>query len=162
MIENKCVAEWATDFRMREYSRKQKSESLDSLRARPMTTTDQQAIRTQCASEWPDDMRMCDYCENQQLEALGNLRQPGRERAVSLRAAPGGRAMRASPASQCVAISPPSTRGHLKCQPLKNLSKSKYSQAGVGAGGSCPETALTARLANLRSWVTGRRPHPAP
>ena len=75
MIEKKCADEWGTDFRMRDFCQNQQRESLTELRARPMNSADEQAIRSQCASEWPDDMRMRNYCENRQLEALRNLRR---------------------------------------------------------------------------------------
>ena len=73
-IQEECGAALGADFSAREECVQRQREAVASLQTRPMTTTNERAIRSQCASYWVNDFRMRDTCETRQLRP--NVPQP--------------------------------------------------------------------------------------
>lgn len=73
-VSTKCAKDWPDDFVMRNFCADRQEKAAATLRARSMTTGDQQTIRRKCSADWPDDYTMMNFCEEQQLKALSGIR----------------------------------------------------------------------------------------
>ena len=73
IIEAKCRAEWADDFRMQKYCQDKQHDGLRELQSREMAGSPLSGIRNKCTEDWAEDFRMRAYCEEKQLSALRAL-----------------------------------------------------------------------------------------
>jgi hypothetical protein len=76
IIQQKCVEEWPSDFRMRRYCQEQQRDGIAALsRGQPASVNHDVfiIIRGKCAEEWPHDFKMRAYCETQQYESYRAL-----------------------------------------------------------------------------------------
>lgn len=80
IIEQKCIADWPHNARMRAACIEQQEKVLNKSILKSVDprlgVEDHSLIREKCAGEWPDDFRKRAQCEDQQLRGFQKLQAP--------------------------------------------------------------------------------------